>query len=500
MRRDPGFSRALVSAVLLLVAGLGCHRQEAAGDRPAGAPEAPGKKAALILAGYTTPREAYGKAIIPAFQKSWKEKTGGDIEFQESYQGSGAQARAIIGGFDADVAALSLEADIEKIAEEKLIRHDWRAKPHGGMVTSSVVVLAVRQGNPKNIRDWADLTRPGLNILTPDPKTSGGAMWNINAMYGAALRGYAGMPKGDAAAAERFLRDVFRNVSIMDKGARESLTTFEKGVGDVALTYENEVLVGRQAGQTYEYVIPRSTILIQNPVALVDSSVDKHGVREAAQAFMDFLWTPEAQRAYAQYGLRPVDPEIAKEVESKFPRVEDLWTIADLGGWKSPRGDLRPPGGLAPRLRREEQAAMTGAEARASAAPVKALRPWGRWSLRTTAVVYLTLAVALPLAAVVWRGLGKGPTSFWEQVTKAAALDALGLTLVAAAIMTAVNAVFGTITAYVLARYDFPGRGLFNGVIDLPFAIPTLVTGVMLVVLYGPQGVLGGWLRNTESR
>ena len=136
---------------------------------------------------------------------------------------------------------------------------------------------------------------------------------------------------------------------------------------------------------------------------------------------------------------------------------------------------------------------MTGAEARASAAAV-AVRPWGRWSLRATAVVYLGLAVALPLAAVVWRGLGKGPAAFWEQVTAPAALEALRLTLVAAAIMTAVNAVFGTITAYVLARYEFPGRGLFNGLIDLPFAIPTLVTGVMLVVLYGPQGVFGSWL------
>jgi sulfate/thiosulfate-binding protein len=343
----------LLPAALLLAAGLeGCRRRESAGGEPeAGAtPESGGKATALILAAYTTPREAYGKAIIPAFQKHWKERTGQDLDFKESYQASGAQARAIIGGFEADVAALSLEADIEKIAAEKLIRHDWRAGPYKGMVTNSVVVLAVRQGNPKNIREWADLTRPGVNILTPDPKTSGGAMWNINAIYGAALRGFAGVPKGDAAAAEAFLRDVFRNVSIMDKGARESITTFEKGVGDVAITYENEVLVGRQAGQKYEYVVPRSTILIQNPAALIDASVDKHGSRQAAQAFVEFLSTPEAQRAFAEYGLRPVNPEVAKEVEAKFPKVEDLWTIDELGGWKRVLEEIYGAQGVWPRV------------------------------------------------------------------------------------------------------------------------------------------------------
>lgn len=350
-RAESGFARvaAFTAAVLLLAAAGGGCRREGSGDGSA-APTAAGGKTELILAAFTTPREAYGKAIIPAFEKSWKEKTGRDVAFRESYQGSGAQARAIIGGFDADIAALSLEPDIEKIAQEKLIRHDWKARPHGGMVTTSVVVLAVRKGNPKNIRDWADLARPGVNVLTPDPKTSGGAMWNINAIYGAALRGHAGTAAGDKAAAEQFLASVFRNVSIMDKGARESLTTFEKGVGDVAITYENEVLVALQAGQSYDYVVPRSTILIQNPVALVDTSVDKHGSREAAEAFLDYLRAPEAQRAYAQFGLRPVHPEVAREVEAKFPRVEDLWTIDDLGGWGKVLDEIYGPKGVWPRV------------------------------------------------------------------------------------------------------------------------------------------------------
>lgn len=311
-----------------------------------GASNRNGNKVTLILGGYTTPREAYGKAILPAFKKYWLEKTGQEVDFQESYQGSGAQSRAIIGGFEADIAALSLEGDIDKIKEAGLITHDWKAKPHKGMISNSIVVIAVRQGNPKGIKDWADLTQQGLNVLTPDPKTSGGAQWNINAMYGAARRGFAGVAKEDKAAAQEFLKSVFRNVSIMDKGARESITNYEKGAGDVAITYENEVLVGKLSGQTYDYVIPQSTILIENPVALVDKYVDKHGVREVAEAFLNFLWSQEAQRAFAKYGLRSVDQTVAKETIAQFPPVTDLWTIDFLGGWKTVAEEIYGPQGV----------------------------------------------------------------------------------------------------------------------------------------------------------
>jgi sulfate/thiosulfate-binding protein len=332
-------ARALTGLVAI-AAVLGCGGAEPAADT-----EGNRGSATLILGAYTTPREAYGKAIIPAFQRYWKEKTGQEVIFQESYQGSGAQARAIVGGFEADIAALSLEADIDKIAEAGLITHDWRTKPHGGMVSTSIVVLAVRQGNPKGVQDWEDLTKPDLDVLTPDPRTSGGAQWNINAMYGAALRGHAGVPAEDPEAAERFLRDIFRNVSIMDKGARESITNFERGVGDVAITYENEVLVGRQAGQTYEYIVPQSTILIENPVAVIDVNADKHGVREVAEGFADFLWTAEGQRAYAEYGLRPLDPVVAREVADRYPAVTDLWRIDFLGGWKHVADQIYGPEG-----------------------------------------------------------------------------------------------------------------------------------------------------------
>ncbi|HKG54887.1 MAG TPA: sulfate ABC transporter substrate-binding protein, partial [Anaerolineales bacterium] len=178
----------------------------------------------LILGAYSTPREAYGE-LLPIFAAQWKEKTGQEVSFEESYLGSGAQARAINEGFEADVAALSLDGDIKKIADAGLITHDWHIPPYNGMVSTSVVVLAVRKGNPKNIHDWADLAQPGLEILTPDPKTSGGAQWNILALFGAALRGQVeGVAANDEAASTEFLKSVLKNVTAFDKGARESIT------------------------------------------------------------------------------------------------------------------------------------------------------------------------------------------------------------------------------------------------------------------------------------
>ena len=286
----------------------------------------------LTLAAYTTPREAYGE-IIPLFQADWKEKTGQTVTFEESYQGSGAQSRAVVEGFEADVVALSLEADVIRIEEAGLITHDWRSKPFGGMVSTSAVAFAVREGNPKNIHDWVDLTQPDLEILTPNPKTSGGAMWNVLAFYGAAKRGHVEGFTADEAGAQDFLLAVLQNVTVMDKGARESITNFEKGIGDVAITYENEVLVGQQAGLNYELVLPASTIRIDNPLAVVDTYVDKHGTREVAEAFVDFLFTKPAQEIFAKYGLRSPDPEVAAATAATYPPIEDLFTIDDFGGW-----------------------------------------------------------------------------------------------------------------------------------------------------------------------
>jgi sulfate/thiosulfate-binding protein len=326
----------LLTAALLLTA-VGCGPADAADKAATKAPAV----RTLTLAAYTTPREVYGREIIPAFQKMWKEKTWQEVRFEESYLGSGAQARAVVGGFEADVAALSLEPDLQKLVEAGLVRPEWNRGPHGGMVSRSIVVLGVRPGNPKGIRDWDDLRKPGVNILTPSPKTSGGAMWNVAALHGAVARGHA----GGGAQPEAVLGEVLRNVSIMDKGARESMLTFESGVGDVAITYENEALVAKQAGKAMDYVIPRSTILIENPVAVVDTYADKHGNRDVAEAFVAFLTTPEVQRMYARYGLRAVDDKVAAETAAQYPRVQDLFTVRDLGGWPALTSTLFAAGG-----------------------------------------------------------------------------------------------------------------------------------------------------------
>jgi sulfate/thiosulfate-binding protein len=312
----------LVIALLLTGCSTGASANESGGA----------DEVKLTLAAYTTPREAY-QELIPIFQQQWKEKTGQDVSFEESYQGSGAQSRAVAEGFEADIVALSLEADVIRLENAGLITHDWRSKPFGGMVSTSVVAFAVREGNPKNIRDWSDLTQPGLDILTPNPKTSGGAMWNILGLYGAAERGYVEGFTADDLGAQDFLLAVLQNVTVMDKSARDSIVNFEKGIGDLAITYENEVLVGQQAGQTYELILPTSTIQIDNPIAIVDTYVDKHGTREVAEGFIEFLFTAEAQKIFAKYGLRSPDPEVAQATADTYPPIEDLFTIVHFGGW-----------------------------------------------------------------------------------------------------------------------------------------------------------------------
>jgi sulfate/thiosulfate-binding protein len=333
---------------LLLLAACGGPEAPvpAAGSPEAAAPApaaGPARTRSLTLAAYTTPREAYGKAILPAFAKAWKEKTGEEVKFEESYQGSGAQARAVKEGFEADVVALSLDPDVAVLEAAGLITHDWRAAAHGGIVTDSLAVIAVRPGNPKGIADWNDLARKDIEVLTPNVRTSGGAMWNVLAVWGAATRGHAGVKPGDEAGAIGLLQGVLGRVTVMDKGARESIVNFEKGVGDAAITYENEVLVAKKEGQAMDYVVPPSTILIENPVAVVDTYAKKHGNEDIAKAFVEFLHGPEAQRAYAEYGLRPVDPAA---LPAGLPAAADTFTVRDLGGWAAVKDKVFAAGGV----------------------------------------------------------------------------------------------------------------------------------------------------------
>jgi len=345
MRRDPGPTRRdlLVSSLFPAAAVaivIGCGAREA-GDEVVEATQT------LTLGAYTTPREAFGRDLLPAFLNGWRSSSGRSIAFEESYLGSGAQARAIAGGFEADVAALSLEPDIQALATAGLITRDWKGRSHGGMITNSVVVIGVRPGNPKGIRGWSDLAKPGVKVLTPSPRTSGGAMWNAAAIYGAAWLGHVpDLPRGDSAVAEQFLREVLANVVIMDKGGRESMLTFEQGVGDAVITYENEVLAAREAGQPMDYVIPDATLLIESPAAVIDAYAKKHGTEALADAFLDFLISPEAQRAFAKHGFRPVDSTVAREYADKFPSVPKGFTIRDLGGWPNVVRQLFAPQGV----------------------------------------------------------------------------------------------------------------------------------------------------------
>ena len=327
------WSRRRGLALVLLLAGC------------SGANAEQGAARTLTFAAYTTPREAYGREILPAFISAWADSSGHTLRIEESYLGSGAQARAIAGGFEADIAALSLEPDIQTLVDAGLVRPDWNATPFGGMVTRSIVVIAVRPGNPKRITDWKDLTRADVEVVTPNPRTSGGAMWNIAALYGAALRERGGTSAADSGAADALLRGVLSRVRIMDKGAREAMLTFEHGVGDAAITYENEVLVAQKGGQAMDYVIPSSTILIENPVAIVHGYAEPRGTVAAAEAFVRYLTTPDAQRMFTRYGLRAVDSTVAGETQGQFPSVRDLFTIRDLGGWPAVVAALFAPGG-----------------------------------------------------------------------------------------------------------------------------------------------------------
>jgi sulfate/thiosulfate-binding protein len=320
---------------------------------PAAAQDAP-PPISLTLVGYAVPREAYGD-IIPLFTAKWLEETGQQVNILESYAASGAQSRAVAGGFEADIVGLSIEPDITRLVDAGLITHDWKDNAHAGIVANSLVVLAVRPDNPKGILDWANLAQEGVETITPDPATSGGAQWNILGAYGAARRGQVEGFSADDAGALDFLTQLIGNIAVLDKDGRESFLTFEWGIGDVAITYENEVFAGylKGAGEEYDIVYPKSTLLIENPVALVDVYVDKHGTREVAQAFIDFLWSPEAQQVFAQHGFRSVNPDVAAEFNVNvalvadaevvagalsFPPVEDQFTIAEeFTSWSDAR-------------------------------------------------------------------------------------------------------------------------------------------------------------------
>ncbi len=297
---------------------------------PAGLAAA-GKPVTLLNVSYDPTRELY-QEVNAAFAADWKAKTGQEVSIQQSHGGSGKQARSVIDGLEADVVTLALASDIDAIARVGLLPATWQGRlPANSAPYTSTIVFLVRKGNPKGVRDWGDLARPGISVITPNPKTSGGARWNYLAAWGSVLQG-----GGDEAAARRLVAAIFANVPVLDTGARGATVTFaERGIGDVLIAWENEaLLILQELGKAkFEIVTPSVSILAEPTVAVVDKVVDRHGTRSVAEAYLAFLYSPSGQEIVAKHFYRPRDPAVSARHAGAFPSL-DLFTIDErFGGW-----------------------------------------------------------------------------------------------------------------------------------------------------------------------
>lgn len=283
---------------------------------------------------YDPTREFY-QEYNKSFADFWKQRTGQDVTFQQSHGGSGKQARAVIDGLEADVVTLALANDIDEISDAGLIDKDWQKEfPSNSAPYTSTVVFLVRKGNPKQIKDWNDLTKPGVEIITPNPKTGGAPRWIYLSAWGYALK----QPGGNDAKARELVKQLYHNVKVLDSGARGSLTTFaERGIGDVLLSWENEALLATKGGlgkDQFEIVYPSISILAEPSVAIVDKNVDKDGNRNLAKGYLNYLYSPLGQELAAKYYFRPRNAQVAKKYEAQFPKIK-LFTIGDVfGGWR----------------------------------------------------------------------------------------------------------------------------------------------------------------------
>jgi sulfate/thiosulfate-binding protein len=285
----------------------------------------------LLLVSYAVTKAAYDK-ILPTFEADWKARTGQSIKVRTSYGGSGSQTRAIIDGLEADVATLALAGDVLKLEKAGLVQPGWQKElPNEAMITHSVVAFLTRQGNPRKIRDWPDLARPDVTVITANPKTSGGARWNFLGLWGSVSQN-----GGSEAQAKAYVSSVYRNVENLPKDAREATDAFlKRGQGDVLLNYENEAILARSQGELKgPFVVPPLNIRIEGPVAVVDRNVDKRGTRKAAEALAAYLQTPAAQRVFAEQGFRPVNAQVWAEVKDRFAPVPREFTVAAFGGWE----------------------------------------------------------------------------------------------------------------------------------------------------------------------
>jgi sulfate/thiosulfate transport system substrate-binding protein len=306
---------------------------------------ADGGRVQLLNVSYDPTRELY-EAVNAAFAKQWKARTGQDLVVKQSHGGSGKQARAVIDGLEADVVTLALAYDVDAVAKAGLVAPGWQKRlPANASPFTSTIVFLVRKGNPKGLRDWDDLAKPGVAVITPNPKTSGGARWNYLAAWAHALR----KPGGDEAKAKEFVRALYRNVPVLDSGARGSTTTFvERGIGDVLLAWENEAFLAVEllGKGRLEIVVPRTSILAEPPVAVVDRNVDRHGTRAVAQAYLEFLYGPEGQEIAARNHYRPRDEKVAARHAARFPRIELFTVDAVFGGWQKAQATHFADGGV----------------------------------------------------------------------------------------------------------------------------------------------------------
>lgn len=290
------------------------------------------KDAEITLVSFAVTKAAH-EAIIPKFVEKWKKEKNQNVNFRTTYGGSGSQTRAVIDGLEADIVHLALALDTQKIEKAGLIQPGWEKEfPNNGIVSKSVAALVTRSGNPKNIKTWADLANPGVKVITADPKTSGVARWNFLALWNSVIK-----TGGDEKKALDFVTTVYtKNVPILARDAREASDAFFKqGQGDALINYENEIILAQQKGEQVNYIIPDVNISIDNPIAVVDKNVDKHGNREVVEAFTKYLFTKEAQQEFAKVGFRPTDETVAqtKEVKDKYPSVKTLGTVENFGGW-----------------------------------------------------------------------------------------------------------------------------------------------------------------------
>ena len=302
----------------------------------------------LLNVSYDPTRELY-QEYNAAFAKYWKGKTGDNVTINQSHGGSGKQARAVIDGLEADVTTLALAYDIDAIADKGLVPQDWQKRlPHNASPYTSTIVFLVRKGNPKGIKDWNDLVKPDVAIITPNPKTSGGARWNYLAAWAYAIE----QPGGNEAKAKEFVSQVFRNVKVLDSGARGATTTFvERGIGDVLLAWENEAYLSlKELGDKFEIVTPSLSILAEPPVTVVDKTVDKRGTRQVAQAYVDYLYSPEGQEVAARNFYRPQDARIAARYGKQFVKTRLVSIDKSFGGWRNAQKTHFADGGTFDRI------------------------------------------------------------------------------------------------------------------------------------------------------